>query len=124
MFIQLHDFSNQYNKIINVTIEPSAILHPMFQGNLKLTFKLSRNTQVLCEEHYNRIIKLRSTKTCLNNGQQIVIGYLKVMYGKTTSFLSNIHWLSINQCRVFLIKKIKNITHLCTIFFLITWVET
>jgi hypothetical protein len=35
-----------------------AILYPMFKGNLKLT-------QVLWEEHFNRITRPRSTKTCL-----------------------------------------------------------
>jgi hypothetical protein len=39
IFIQLNHFSNQYNKIVDVIIKPSAILHPMFKGNLKLTPK-------------------------------------------------------------------------------------
>jgi hypothetical protein len=37
----------------------------MFKGNLKLTFKLSRNTQLPWEEHHNGITKCRSTKMCL-----------------------------------------------------------
>jgi hypothetical protein len=48
----LDDFLNQYNKVVDVIV---PMLHPMFEGNLKLTFKLFRNTQVLWEEHYNRI---------------------------------------------------------------------
>jgi hypothetical protein len=42
-----------------------AILYPMFKGNLKLT-------QVLWEEHFNRITRPRSTKTCLKPSDDIL----------------------------------------------------
>jgi hypothetical protein len=34
------DFLNKYNKVVDVT----KLQYPMFEGNLKLTLKLSKNT--------------------------------------------------------------------------------
>ncbi len=60
----LSDFLNQYNKVTNVTkLQNFTQYSWMFEGKLMLTFKLSKNTQMLWEEHYNRITRLCSPKT-------------------------------------------------------------
>jgi hypothetical protein len=60
----LNDFSNQYNRIANVTkLQNFTQSSWMFEGELMLILKLSKNTQVLWEEHYNRITRFHSPKT-------------------------------------------------------------
>ncbi len=62
----LNDFSNQFNRVANVTkLQYFTQSSWMLEGNLKLAFKLSKNTRGLWEEHYNRIINFCSAKTYL-----------------------------------------------------------
>jgi len=62
----LDNFLNQYNKVVDVTkLQYFTQCSWMFEGNLKLMPNLSWNTQLPWVEHYNRITRCRSTKTCL-----------------------------------------------------------
>ncbi len=97
-------FSNQYNKVIYITkLQYITLCSWMVKGKLMLSFKLSKNTQTLGDEHYNRIIMFRSLKT---NGNWI----------KHNIFFK--HPLAFHQSlqsvfdRVYMIKNI-NITYLC-----------
>jgi len=59
-------YSNQYNKIADVTkLQYITLCSWMVEGKLMLSLTLSRNTQVLGEEHCNKITMIRSQKTYL-----------------------------------------------------------